>query len=319
MAVSLELGDTCIPFNLKLFVLTTPSNHFILVRPRLSHPSSYIYRNAVRSFLVFEFRMTMHKIQSVDNQVKGRLALVTGARYSSPMLLITIARALAAEGCDVSLHYSSGSEKAEALAAELRVSYPAQLFPCIGVDLADRNATRILVQTLFDHVDVARKHTAVSILVASAGVANRIRDIQDIEEIDWDKVMEVNARSQFVVTKACLPGMRCQGWGRVILIGSISRRGGGINGCHYAASKGALTSMGRNLATLLAPEGITVNIVEPAVTRSTGMVPAPKSQTWESNVDLDALKDEDPGLAIAASIPMHRLGEPEEVANIVVM
>lgn len=61
-----------------------------------------------------------------------------------------------------------------------------------------------------------------------------------MEEEDWDTVMEVNSRSQFVVTKACLPGMRQQSWGRVILIGSISSMGGGINGCHYAATKGAL-------------------------------------------------------------------------------
>lgn len=67
------------------------------------------------------------------------------------------------------------------------------------------------------------------------------RDIRDIEEDDWDVVMEVNARSQFVVTKACLEGMRAQKWGRVILVGSISRMGGGINGCHYAATKGALS------------------------------------------------------------------------------
>jgi 3-oxoacyl-[acyl-carrier protein] reductase len=52
--------------------------------------------------------------------------------------------------------------------------------------------------------------------------------------------MEVNARSQFVIVKACLPGMRAQSWGRVILIGSIASKGGGINGCHYAATKGAI-------------------------------------------------------------------------------
>lgn len=52
--------------------------------------------------------------------------------------------------------------------------------------------------------------------------------------------MEVNSRSQFVVAKACISGMRAQSWGRVILVGSIASTGGGINGCHYAATKGAL-------------------------------------------------------------------------------
>ncbi|EON95808.1 putative 3-ketoacyl-acyl carrier protein [Phaeoacremonium minimum UCRPA7] len=52
---------------------------------------------------------------------------------------------------------------------------------------------------------------------------------------------------------------------------------------------------------------------------ATGMIPTPKSKTWNSRDDLDELKIKDPGLAIAASIPVHRLGTPEEVANVVVM
>lgn len=98
-----------------------------------------------------------------------------------------------------------------------------------------------MVPNVLSHPDVASKHNAVSILVANAGLGRRIRDINDIGEDDWDEMMEVNSRSQFVVTKACVPGMKGQSWGRVILMGSIASRGGGLNGCHYAASKGALT------------------------------------------------------------------------------
>ncbi|OCL04573.1 NAD(P)-binding protein, partial [Glonium stellatum] len=100
-------------------------------------------------------------------------------------------------------------------------------------------------------------HKAVSILVANAGLGRRIRGIADIGEEDWDEMVEVNSRSQFVITKAALAGMHAQRWGRVILIGSIASRGSGLNGCHYAATKGALSSMGLSLATLLASKGIT--------------------------------------------------------------
>jgi 3-oxoacyl-[acyl-carrier protein] reductase len=89
---------------------------------------------------------------------------------------------------------------------------------------------------------VAEKHKAVSILVANAGLGRRIRDVADIGEQDWDDMFEVNTRSQFVVVKACTTGMRAQGWGRIILVGSIASKGKGLNGCHYAASKGALRS-----------------------------------------------------------------------------
>ncbi|KAM3520623.1 hypothetical protein NHJ13051_006742 [Beauveria bassiana] len=228
------------------------------------------------------------------------------------------AKGLAADGCDVALHYSSSKDKAEALALELKALYPAQLFVTVSADLTSREATRALVPNLLALPDVvAAKHTAVSILVANAGLGRRIRDPKDIEESDWDEIMEVNARSQFVVTRAALQGMRAQGWGRVILIGSIAGHGGGINGCHYAASKGALCSMGKNLATVLAAEGITVNIVSPAMIGATGMIPTPKSRTWTKGTDIDALKEQDPGLGIAASVPVHRLGLPEEVASVV--
>ncbi|SPO03599.1 related to 3-oxoacyl-[acyl-carrier-protein] reductase [Cephalotrichum gorgonifer] len=251
-----------------------------------------------------------------DNRVSGRLALVTGA---SGGIGSACARALAAEGCDVVLHYSSSAEKAESLVAELKEAYPSHLFVSVRADLSSRYETRSLVPTILDHPDVAAKHKGISILVANAGIGRRIPDVRDIEEDDWDDVMEVNARSQFVVTKACLPEMRAQRWGRVVLIGSIAGRGGGINGCHYAASKGALCAMGLNLATRLAPEGVTVNTVSPAMIGDTGLIAAPKSQTWSSETDLESLKETDLGLAIATTVPVLRLGLPEEVSNVVSM
>ncbi|KAK4086874.1 hypothetical protein PCL_05124 [Purpureocillium lilacinum] len=224
--------------------------------------------------------MTTLTLQDVDNRVKGRLALVTGATGG---IGSACARALAAEGCDVALHYASSEEKAEALATSLREAHPSQLFTTIRADLSDRAATRSLVPTLLGREAVtARGHAAVSVLVANAGMGRRIRDVANIGEDDWDDILEVNARSQFVVTKACVEGMRRQGWGRVVLVGSIASRGGGINGCHYAASKGAMT-------------------------------------TWKSTDHVEELKASDPGLGIAASVPVHRLGVPEEVANVVSM
>ncbi|KAF6844033.1 short chain dehydrogenase [Colletotrichum musicola] len=260
--------------------------------------------------------MVQYQLQNTDNRTQGRLALVTGA---SGGIGSACAHTLAAEGCDVALHYSSSRSKAEALAKELLAKYPSQLFIPFQADLSSRESTRSLVPTILADGQVSRKHKAISVLVANAGLGRRIRDPADIGEDDWDEMMEVNARSQFVVTKACLPGMRAQGWGRVVLVGSIASRGGGINGCHYAATKGALCSMGLNLATLLAPEGVTVNIVLPAMIGATGMIATPKSRTWDSRDDLEALRATDPGLAIAASVPVHRLGAPEEVANVVTM
>ncbi|KAI9152344.1 2-keto-3-deoxy-L-rhamnonate aldolase [Paramyrothecium foliicola] len=230
-----------------------------------------------------------------------------------------IARALAAEGCDVALHCNSSLNKVEVLSAELQSCYANQLFPTVAADLSDREQTRALYDRIFQNPSVQSKHKAISILVANAGLGKRIRDINDIQEEDWDELMEVNARSQFVVTKSCLPAMRSQNWGRVILIGSIASKGGGINGCHYAATKGVLSAMGLNLSTVLAGEGITVNIILPAMIGATDMIPSPKSREWDDDTNLERLKETDPGLAIAASVPVHRLGHPEEVANVAIM
>ena len=133
--------------------------------------------------------------------------------------------------------------KVEALSEELQSIYPNRIFPCVSADLSSRDQTRNLHDQVLQQPTVASTYKAISILIANAGLGRRIRDIKDIGEDDWDEVMEVNARSQFVVTKSCLPGMRAQSWGRVILIGSIASKGGGINGCHYAATKGALRSV----------------------------------------------------------------------------
>lgn len=253
-------------------------------------------------------------LQNKDNTVTGRLALVTGA---SGGIGLACVQALAAEGCNVALHYGSNVSKAEAIAADLRTAYPGQVFRTFAADLSDRTAARSLVDNVLN--DEAFSGKVVSILVANAGIGRRIRDVAEIGEDDWDEMMEVNARSQFVVTKAALTGMRNQGWGRVVLVGSIASRGSGLNGCHYAASKGALTSMGQNLAGLLAGEGVTVNMVLPAMIGETGMIPEAKRKTWTRTTDLEALKETDPGLAIAAGIPVHRLGSPTEVANVLIM
>ncbi|RSL58782.1 hypothetical protein CEP53_006048 [Fusarium sp. AF-6] len=184
--------------------------------------------------------MSTYHIREVDNRLQGRLAL----------------------------------HKVEALSKTLQSTHPDQLFPCVSADLSSREQTRDLVDVIFQSPIVSSEHKAISVLVANAGLGKRIRDVQEIEEDNWDEMMEVNARSH---------------------------------------------SMGLNLATLLAGEGVTVNTILPAMIGATDMIPTPKSTTWTSDTNLEALKATDPGLAIAASIPVHRLGQPDEVANIAVM
>jgi 3-oxoacyl-[acyl-carrier protein] reductase len=104
----------------------------------------------------------------------------------------------------------------------------------------------------------------VDVLVSNAGIAPR----QQLEEIlveDWDEVMEVNLRPSFLLAKRLAPGMRERGWGRIVLVSSVGAFTGGLVGPHYTASKAALIGLTHSLGASLAPHGVTVNAVAPAL------------------------------------------------------
>jgi 3-oxoacyl-[acyl-carrier protein] reductase len=153
----------------------------------------------------------------------------------------------------------------------------------------------------------------------------RPRDFEDVTDEQRDIPLEefqytlnVNLTASFLLVKGVVEGMKAQKWGRIIFMSSIAAYGGGINGCRkcyttktrifsnfhtdYAASKGGLGGMMRNLSAKLAPLNISVNDVAPALIGETGMIP---------NSDII------PGGV--GSIPIGRLGKPQEVANVVTM
>ncbi|OAP55017.1 hypothetical protein AYL99_10717 [Fonsecaea erecta] len=143
------------------------------------------------------------------------------------------------------------------------------------------------------------------VLVANAGYAKVIPNIADVSLEEFDRTIAVNLRATFLLVKLALPAMMEQGWGRIVFVSSIAAEGGGINGCHYAASKAGMNGMMRNLATKHARHGITVNSLAPAVIGGTGLIP-----------DESMLKGT-PG--DVKNIPVGRLGTPQECANVVEM
>jgi len=143
------------------------------------------------------------------------------------------------------------------------------------------------------------------ILISNAGHGKRIPNIVDIPIVEFDYTIQINLRASFILTKYAVPHMQSQHWGRIILMSSIAAQGGGINGCHYAASKAGLDGMMRNLAGKLAKDGITVNNVAPAMIGETGMIP---------NADFLVGTPGD-----VRNIPVGRLGTPQETANVVTM
>lgn len=188
----------------------------------------------------------------------------------------------------------------DALISELQAQDSSRKMSSHKVDMASDED----VKKLYEEMEEVHGH-GPDIVISNAGHGKRIPDIVDIPISEWDYTIQVNLRASFILTKYAVPHMAEQHWGRIIFMSSIAALGGGINGCHYAASKAGLDGMMRNLAGKLAKDGITVNNVAPAMIGDTGMIP---------NAEFLVGTPGD-----VKNIPVGRLGTPQETANVVTM
>jgi 3-oxoacyl-[acyl-carrier protein] reductase len=223
----------------------------------------------------------------MPNDLTGRVALVTGA---SRGIGAAIALALAEAGADVAVNYRERSVEAETVAAAIIAM--GRRAATIAADVSDSEAVAAMINS------VTGRLGPIDILVNNAGIA-LIRGIDDLTEAEFDQTIAVNLKSVFLCTRAVLPHMRAQGWGRIVNISSGAARGAGGVGLHYNASKAGMEGLTRGYAARLVRQGITVNAVAPAL------------------IETDMVKS---GLASSPSrIPLGRFGTSEEVAQVVLM
>lgn len=139
----------------------------------------------------------------------------------------------------------------------------------------------------------------IDILVCNAGVLGDSRvSVDALSAEEWDTVLDVNLRGQFLLTQAAWPHMVAQNSGKIVCMGSIAGRIGGIlAGPHYCASKGGVHALVKALAKRGAPVGIYVN----------GIAPGPVATPM---ISAEPYKDE--------MVPLGRLGQPEDIAETVV-
>jgi 3-oxoacyl-[acyl-carrier protein] reductase len=217
----------------------------------------------------------------------GRVALVTGA---SRGIGKAIALALAGAGSAVAVHYRSRGDEASEVAESIRNSGGrAAVFQA---DLADTARLGPMVD------DVAATLGPVDILVNNAGIAI-VKPWAEADLHDWDRTYEVNVRSEFVLCRAVVPGMRERRWGRLIFLSSVAAHTGGVIGPHYASSKAAQIGLMHSYANLLVKEGITSNAISPALIE-TDMLP-------------DVVRSG------PSPLPVGRFGLPDEVAQVALM
>ncbi|HEU5153680.1 MAG TPA: SDR family NAD(P)-dependent oxidoreductase [Gemmatimonadales bacterium] len=181
----------------------------------------------------------------------GKTAVVTGAGRG---IGAACALALARAGARVVLGART-QESVDRVAADLKaLGHEAAAIVC---DVTDPKNVDSLVRFS------AERFGAATILVNNAGVGHAA-PIERLTLEDWNRVMAVNATGTFLCTKAFLPGMLKQGWGRVVNVASVAGLGGGRYISAYAASKHAVVGFTRCVAMEVENAGVTVNAVCPA-------------------------------------------------------
>jgi 3-oxoacyl-[acyl-carrier protein] reductase len=228
-------------------------------------------------------------IDTPSNPLTGRVALVTGA---SRGIGRAVAECLGRGGVDVAVGYGKARDAAEEVAEVVRASGRRAI--TVGGDMADPKAVLAVVEDTTDRLG------PVDILVANAGVGERA-DLEEIAVEDWDRMLAINLRAPFLLAQAVAPGMRQRRFGRIVFMSSVAAFTGGILAPHYTASKAGLIGLTHALARPLAPHGVTVNAIAPALV---------ETEMLRGNPAI--------GKGLADQIPVGRLGTVEEVADLTV-
>ena len=218
-----------------------------------------------------------------------KIALVTG---SSRGLGRAMALSLAQAGFGVAVHYGRNQAEAEKVAAEIQaLGVPVQVF---GADLSVPANAGMLVESVIK--DMGR----LDVLVNNAGITRDTLAIRMKDE-DWAAVLDTNLTSAFTASRAAIKHMMRARTGRIINVSSVVALMGNPGQANYVASKAGLIGLTKALAKEYGGRGITVNAIAPGFIES----------------DMTAALGEDVQKAYVSSIPLGRLGQPEEVAALV--
>lgn len=220
-------------------------------------------------------------------ELQGKAVLVTGA---STGIGAAVARAFAAQGARVGLHYNSSEDAAKAVAYEIEAAGGEAVL--IRADVSTGAGARSAVEqavAAFGRLDG---------LVNNAGGMVRRVPYALVSEADYDEIMDLNARSVVVASQAAVAPLKAAGGGFIINTTSVAARNGASGGAGlYGSSKAFVHNVTRGMAKELIPFGIRVNAVAP------GVITTPFHERYSTEAQLQAQ---------LATIPAGRLGMAED-------
>lgn len=216
----------------------------------------------------------------------GKVVLITGA---STGIGAALARAYAAQGSRVGLHYNQSAEAAETLAREIRDG-GGDVFAVRGDFAVTADVTRVVEDTAahFGRLD--------GLVNNAGGMLGRV-SYADMTDEQYDRVMDLNARSVITASRAAMPWLKKRG-GFIVNTSSIAARNGGGGGAGlYGSAKAFVSNVTRGMAKELIGSGIRVNAVAP------GLILTPFHERYSTPEQIEAM---------LATIPQGRAGVPED-------
>lgn len=225
----------------------------------------------------------------MTGRLQGKVALIIGCAQG-------IGRAVAdnygLQGAKLALFDWNELEGKKTTAAFIEKGYEAIFIPG---DVSNRGDLHAAV------ADILERFGRIDILCQNAGIFPQTL-IEDISEEEWDRVISINLKGTFLAVQACLPAMKAQNYGRIVITSSITGpRVGQPRNAHYSATKSGMNGFMRTAAVELAPYGIAINAVEPGNILTEGITGGGHNDAFFK-------------MQIAA-IPMGRLGAPQDVAH----
>lgn len=229
----------------------------------------------------------------------GRTAIVTGGLTG---IGLAISQALRASGHKVVIGTRRGADEGAQEMARREVGENVHLF---ALDVRDPDSVERFCE------DTARVAGDVDILVNSAGVSTH-QTISGHSLREWHDVIETNLTGPFLMMRACLPGMKTRGWGRIVNLASTAASTAVADHPAYCASKSGVLGLSRAAALEGAPHGVTCVTVSPTWVETDMLHQSARIMAQQSGRSYDAEI-----AALAQANPQNRLVQPQEIAALV--